>query len=83
MIKRKIFRRKRSWPNFNVVSQHSPGRVEESRENIRQDSRSAGRDLNPGPPDYEAGMFLTRPRRSATALLPLACTWDVVPYVIL
>jgi hypothetical protein len=29
-----------------------------------QDSRSPRRDLNPGPPEYEAGMLTTRPQRS-------------------
>jgi hypothetical protein len=29
-----------------------------------QDCRSLGRDLNPGPPKYEAGVLATRPRRS-------------------
>jgi hypothetical protein len=31
--------------------------------NLSQDSRSPGRDLNPGPPEYEAGVLTTRPRR--------------------
>jgi hypothetical protein len=29
-----------------------------------QDKRSPGRDLNPRPPEYEAGVLTTRPRRS-------------------
>jgi hypothetical protein len=32
--------------------------------NLSQDSRSPGRDLKPGPPEYEAGVLTTRPRRS-------------------
>jgi hypothetical protein len=31
---------------------------------LGQDSRSPGRDLNPGSPEYEAGVLITRPRRS-------------------
>jgi hypothetical protein len=33
-------------------------------ENLGHDSRSPGREWNPGPPEYEAGMLATRPRRS-------------------
>jgi hypothetical protein len=29
-----------------------------------QDSRYPGRDMNPGPPEYEAALFTTRPNRS-------------------
>jgi hypothetical protein len=29
-----------------------------------EDSRYSGRDLNPGPPEYEAAVLTTRPRRS-------------------
>jgi hypothetical protein len=31
---------------------------------LNQDSLSPGRDLNPGPPEYEAGVLTTRPWRS-------------------
>jgi hypothetical protein len=31
---------------------------------LSQDSRSSDRELNPGPPEYEAAMITTRPRRS-------------------
>jgi hypothetical protein len=31
---------------------------------LRQDSRSPGRDLNPGPLKYKAGVLTARPRRS-------------------
>jgi hypothetical protein len=33
--------------------------------NLSQGSRSPMRDLNPGPPEYEAGVLTTGPRRSA------------------
>jgi hypothetical protein len=42
-------------------------RLEERKENTKilsQDNRSPGRDLNPVPPEYEAGVLTTRPRRS-------------------
>jgi hypothetical protein len=38
--------RKRSRHNFKVLSKHSPGVTEENHENLNQDSRSPGRDLN-------------------------------------
>jgi hypothetical protein len=34
------------------------------RKNVSQDSRSLGRDLNAEPPEYEAGVLTTGPRRS-------------------
>jgi hypothetical protein len=62
MLNWKQFGRKRLWPNFKVLSRHSPGGTEENHENLNQDSR--GREPNPGPPDYEVGVLTTRPRRS-------------------
>jgi hypothetical protein len=35
MINWKGFDRKRSWPNFKILSRHSPGRTEENRKTIR------------------------------------------------
>jgi hypothetical protein len=35
-------------------------------ENIIQESRSPGGDLNPGPPEYEGGVLTTRQRRSVS-----------------
>jgi hypothetical protein len=55
--------KKRSWPNFKVLSRHLSGGTEESHE-MPQSSRSQGRNLNPGPPEYESGVLTTRPRRS-------------------
>jgi hypothetical protein len=63
----KGFGRKRSWPNFKVLSWHSTGGNEENYENLNQDSQSPGRESNPGPPEYEVGVLSTRPRR----LVPL------------
>jgi hypothetical protein len=51
----KGFDRKRPWPNFNVLSRHSPGGTAENHENLNQDSRRRGRESNQGPPEYEAG----------------------------
>jgi hypothetical protein len=53
-----------SWPNFKVLSRHSPGETEESHEKFNQDTRSPGRDLNTWSFEYEAGVLTTRPRSS-------------------
>jgi hypothetical protein len=53
-----------SWPNFKVLSQHSPGGSEKYHENFSQGSQSPGRYFNRGPAEYEAGMLPTRPRHS-------------------
>jgi hypothetical protein len=42
MMKAKEFYKKRPWPNFKVLSQHSPGRTEEKYENFSQDIGSPG-----------------------------------------
>jgi hypothetical protein len=60
----KGFRKKRSWPNFKVLSWHFSGGTEENDENLSQVNRSPGRDFNPRPPEYEAGVLATRPRHS-------------------
>jgi hypothetical protein len=43
--------RKRSWPNFKVLSRHLPGGTEENHENLSQDSRSPAESLNTRPPE--------------------------------
>jgi hypothetical protein len=63
VINWKGFVRKRSWPNCEVLSRHLPGRTEGNHENLSQDSRSPGRDLNPGCPEYE-GVLTAWPWRS-------------------
>jgi hypothetical protein len=47
MINWKGFVWKRSWPNFKVLSGHSPGGTEENHENLSQDSRSQGMRFKP------------------------------------
>jgi hypothetical protein len=56
--------RKRSWPNFKVLSQKLPGGTEETYEIFSQDCRSARRHLKPGRPEYDAEVLTTQPRRS-------------------
>jgi hypothetical protein len=48
------FGRKWLWPNFNVLSQRSPGGTEEYHEKLSQDSLLPIRDLNPRPSEYKA-----------------------------
>jgi hypothetical protein len=54
-------------------------RLEELRKTakiLRQDSRSPGRDLNPGPTEYETGVLATRPQRVCThACMYYACIY--------
>jgi hypothetical protein len=41
-----------------------PEGLRKTTNNLIQDSRCPGRDLNPGPSEYEAGILTTRPRHS-------------------
>jgi hypothetical protein len=52
----KGFGRKRYYPGIRLEGQRK------TTLNLNQDSR--GRDLNPGPPGYEARALSTRPRRA-------------------
>jgi hypothetical protein len=56
----KGFEKKWSWPNFKETVRNSPRGTEENHENFSHDSRSPGRDSNPGRPDYKAGMLTTK-----------------------
>jgi len=42
MVNWKGFGRKRWWPNFKILSRHSPEGTEENHENIKKDIRSPG-----------------------------------------
>jgi hypothetical protein len=59
MIKWEGCGRKRSWPNFKALSQSFPGEAKKTTKTLIQDSRSRGGNLNPGPPEYEAGRSVT------------------------
>jgi hypothetical protein len=48
MMNLKGLGRKRSWPNFKVLSRHSPGGTEENHKNLNQDSRSPEPRIEPG-----------------------------------
>jgi hypothetical protein len=49
---------------------------------LRQYSRSPGRYLNPGPPEYEAGVPITRPRHSS-CLFVLIIVWQITVTLLL
>jgi hypothetical protein len=53
--------KKRSWPNLRYYSGICLEGLRKTTKNLSQDSRSPGRDLDPGPPEYEAGVLTTRP----------------------
>jgi hypothetical protein len=56
--------RKRSWPNLRYYPDICLEGLRKKTKNLSQFIRSPGRDLNPGPPEYEAEVLTTRPRRS-------------------
>jgi hypothetical protein len=49
MMNWKGFGKKRSWPNFKLLSRYLSGVTEEKLKNHSQNSRSPGPGLNPGP----------------------------------
>jgi hypothetical protein len=55
---------KRSWPNLRHYLGISLEGLRKTINILGQDSRSPGRDLSQGPPEYETEMLATRPRRS-------------------
>jgi hypothetical protein len=65
MMNWKGFVRKQPCSDVKVLPHHSSGGPEENHEKLSQDTMSADRDLNPGPPEYEAGALTTRPRLTA------------------
>jgi hypothetical protein len=53
--------RKRSWSNLRYFPGIFVEGPRKATQNLSQDSRSLGIDLNPGPPEYEAARPLNRP----------------------
>jgi hypothetical protein len=51
MMHWKGFGRKRSLPNFKVLSRHLSGELRRTTKTLSQNSLSSGRDLNPGSPE--------------------------------
>jgi hypothetical protein len=68
MMKCKRCGRKRSWPNFKVLSWNLPGGTEEIHKTC-QDCRSPSRDLKTGPPECEAGVLITRPQYTVRVII--------------
>jgi hypothetical protein len=64
MMNWKGFGRRRTGPNFKEIVRNLPGGTEERTKNFSKDGRFQGRDLNPRPPENEAGALTTCPRRS-------------------
>jgi hypothetical protein len=63
------------------VLSHLPGETEENKEDLSQDFRSLGRDLNPEPPEYEAGLLTIRPLRLIIKmLLSIGIIMDIYSY---
>jgi hypothetical protein len=54
MINWEAFCINRSWPNFEVLSQQSPGGTEEDHKTSIVIARRRGRESKTGPPEYEA-----------------------------
>jgi hypothetical protein len=63
MMNLKGFGRKPSWPNLRYYPGIRVVRLRKTTKPMSQGSRSPGRDLNPGPPEYEAVVLTTKPRR--------------------
>jgi hypothetical protein len=59
MMNWKGFGRKQSWPNLSYYTDICLEELWKTKKKLFQDSRSPGRDLNPGPPEYEAGVLTT------------------------
>jgi hypothetical protein len=59
----KGYSRKRSWPNLRYYPVIRLKGLKKTMKPLSRDSRSPGRDLNPVPPEYEAGVPSTRRRR--------------------
>jgi hypothetical protein len=60
----KVCERNRSRPNLRNYTDICLEVLRKTTKDFCQDIRSPGRDLNPGPPEYEAGMLTTWPRHS-------------------
>jgi hypothetical protein len=51
-----------------AVSRHLSGGTKESHKILSEDSLYPGRDLNPGPPEFEAGVLSPPPRRTVCTI---------------
>jgi hypothetical protein len=82
----KGFGKRRPWPNFKVLTGNSLGGTGKNHENLHQDILYPGRDLNPEPPEYEAGPLdneltaLHHHKRNITAKL-LSFVLLIMPWI--
>jgi hypothetical protein len=67
--------RKPSWPNLRYYFKICVEGVRKITNHLSQDSPSPGRNFNPGPPEYKAGVSVIRLRRSVQSL-SYACHWS-------
>jgi hypothetical protein len=76
MLKWKGFGRKRSWPNEKYYLRIRLGVLRKTAKPVIQDSQSLSRDSDPGPPEHETGLIITRSWCSVlwfTTALNFAC----------
>jgi hypothetical protein len=60
--------RERSLPNFKVLPRICMEEKKKTTKNLSKDSQFSGRDTKLGPPEHEARVLTTRPRRSIVYL---------------
>jgi hypothetical protein len=77
MMNWKGFRRKRSWLNFMYYPGINIEELRNTTENLSQDSRFPCLDLNPVPPNCEAGVLTTRPRCSVFLCYTRLCKGSI------
>jgi hypothetical protein len=69
-------------PNFRYYRGICLEVVRKSTKNFSHDGRSSGRDLNPVPPEYEAGVLTTRLQFSISRhSRPSAFSADISPFI--
>jgi hypothetical protein len=56
----KLCARKRSWSNLKCYHRIHLEELRTMTVSLSKDSQSPGRDIKPGPPEYEAGVLTTR-----------------------
>jgi hypothetical protein len=67
---------------FDAQYHHLPGGARDNHENLSQDSRSPGRNLNPGSPGYETGVLPTRSQRLVISKMKHALYREYFPIVL-
>jgi hypothetical protein len=60
-------RKKRYWPAFNIIFHFRLEKLRKLTKNLCRSSRSLGRDLNPGPPKYQARMLTAQQQQRSVS----------------